>query len=724
MEGGYTGWVNSVVFSPDSATLASGSQDGIIRLWDAGTGALIRTLIGHTGWISRVAFSPDGNTIASGGWGDNTVGLWDVGTGTLIRMFTGHTGSVREVAFSPDGNILASGGGGGIRLWDVGTGTLIRTLTGHTRWVKSVAFSPDGNILASGSVDETIRLWDVGTGTPIRTLTHTNWGWSLAFSPDGNTLASTSGLSDGILLWDVGTGTLIRTLTGHADGVNSLAFSPDGNTLTSGSDDATVRLWEAVTGQHKQTLTGHTGSVREVAFSPDGNTLASSSDDGTVLLWEITPPATAEFLLSVPAGISLIHVPLKVTEVDSVAQPITSIADLYHALGGAASVNLLITYDPQTGKWFSYASTQDKGTSGDKALTDDTGIVAVMKNAVTLRLSGNPLGTNGNSTITLNRGINLVGVPLRAPNINRVSDLFTIEGIAGNVGSIIVSDNGTFKVVGQAGDAGDIEITGGQAFILTARQAGTVAISGAGWTNDSGTAAAPPMAIMGIEVGETTPVLALRGAIVSPVDGWGRMPHLRAGSGFRVTVKNLSTGRTVTDVIGEEHLSLPGEGESKGGDYRLTVVDIETGRAATIGDILEISVKSPDPSIKVQPLRYTVTDEDVKRSLIQLEALDAYEIPAETELLPNYPNPFNPETWIPYRLAEDALVTLTIYDGSGRVVRTLDVGHQVAAVYESRSKAVYWDGRNEVGERIASGVYFYHLSAGDYSATRKMVILK
>ena len=119
-----------------------------------------------------------------------------------------------------------------------------------------------------------------------------------------------------------------------------------------------------------------------------------------------------------------------------------------------------------------------------------------------------------------------------------------------------------------------------------------------------------------------------------------------------------------------------------------------------------------------------VSDPIVKRGLVVLEQLLASLIPTETKLLANYPNPFNPETWIPYRLAEDAFVTLTIYDGTGRIVRTLDVGHQVAAVYETRSQAIYWDGRNEVGERVASGVYFYHLSAGDYSATQKMVILK
>ena len=119
-----------------------------------------------------------------------------------------------------------------------------------------------------------------------------------------------------------------------------------------------------------------------------------------------------------------------------------------------------------------------------------------------------------------------------------------------------------------------------------------------------------------------------------------------------------------------------------------------------------------------------VKDIIMKRGFMVLEQLLVALTPRETELLANYPNPFNPETWIPYRLAEDAFVTLTIYNLSGQIVRTLDVGHQIAAVYENRSEAIYWDGRNGLGEQVASGVYFYHLSAGDYSATRKMLILK
>ena len=119
-----------------------------------------------------------------------------------------------------------------------------------------------------------------------------------------------------------------------------------------------------------------------------------------------------------------------------------------------------------------------------------------------------------------------------------------------------------------------------------------------------------------------------------------------------------------------------------------------------------------------------IRDSIMKQGIMVLEQLLAVLTPTETQLLANYPNPFNPETWIPYRLAEDACVTLIIYDQTGQVVRTIDVGHKVAAVYEDQAKAIYWDGRNDFGEPVASGVYFYHLTAGDYSVTRSMVMLK
>ena len=118
------------------------------------------------------------------------------------------------------------------------------------------------------------------------------------------------------------------------------------------------------------------------------------------------------------------------------------------------------------------------------------------------------------------------------------------------------------------------------------------------------------------------------------------------------------------------------------------------------------------------------TDARFQRGIIFLEHLLAALPPKETLLLPNYPNPFNPETWIPYHLAHPADVTLVIYDTKGAVIRRLELGHQPAGFYTARSKAAYWDGRNTNGESVASGVYFYQLRAGEYSAVRRMVIVK
>ena len=118
------------------------------------------------------------------------------------------------------------------------------------------------------------------------------------------------------------------------------------------------------------------------------------------------------------------------------------------------------------------------------------------------------------------------------------------------------------------------------------------------------------------------------------------------------------------------------------------------------------------------------TDAMTQRGIRLLEQLLAVLMPKETTLLPNYPNPFNPETWIPYHLANATDVQISIYDINGVLVRELDLGHQSVGFYTDRTKAAYWDGRNALGEPVVSGVYFYHLSAGDYSQVRRMVILK
>ena len=284
---GHTDSVWSVVFSPDGKSIASGSLDNTVIIWDIETGNPTKTLKGHTDSVYSVAFSPDGKYIVSGS-SDKTIKIWDVETGNLIKTLQGHVNSVWSVAFSTDGKYIASGSfDNTVIIWDVATGNPTKTLQGHTDSVYSVAFSPDGKYIVSGSSDKTIRIWDVETGNTIKTLQgYTNWVSSVYFSPDGKYIASGS-YDKTVRIWDVETGNTIKTLEGHTSLVYSVAFSPDGKYIVSGSSDKTIRIWDVETGNSIKTLQGHTGGVRSLAYSPDGKYIASGSYDNTVRIWQL-----------------------------------------------------------------------------------------------------------------------------------------------------------------------------------------------------------------------------------------------------------------------------------------------------------------------------------------------------------------------------------------------------------------------------------------------------
>ncbi|EJC98345.1 WD40 repeat-like protein [Fomitiporia mediterranea MF3/22] len=298
---GHTRDVLSVTFSPDGTSIASGSADGTVRIWDAESGQVIYDPFEeHTGLVQSVAFSPDGAHVVSAS-SDKTIRIWDVESGKEIsEPLEGHNGPVYSVAFSLDGMHIASGSADmTVMVWDVKGGPSM-CLKGHVDEVNCVAFSPDGRRIVSGSNDETIRVWDIASRRTIcePVKCHADRVWSVVFSPDGTRLASGSA-DNTIRIWDAKSGKrILEPFKGHTDVVNSVAFSPDGKHVVSGSRDTTVLIWDVQTGQVVSgPFGGHIDWVQSVAFSPDGTRVVSGSDDNTIRIWdtESARPASGPF---------------------------------------------------------------------------------------------------------------------------------------------------------------------------------------------------------------------------------------------------------------------------------------------------------------------------------------------------------------------------------------------------------------------------------------------
>ncbi|MGW4056815.1 WD40 domain-containing protein [Amycolatopsis sp. NPDC004747] len=260
--------VESAIFSPAAARLATVTNDGRLNLRNLETGRYERHIAVESAPIWAVAFSPSGDELATAN-DDDTVRLWHRTTGRMLHTLAEHRGRVRSIAFNGDGTLIATGcDDSKVRLWSASTGKLVRTLDGHTDRVYSVSFG-DG-LLVSSSWDSTARVWEVATGRTRHVLTrHLGRLWASAFSPAGDLLA-TAGDDLAIRLWDPESGTHLHTLIGHTRAVWSLAFSAAGDLLASGGDDGTARLW-SVGGDRPEAKVALLGLPEGwAALAPDG----------------------------------------------------------------------------------------------------------------------------------------------------------------------------------------------------------------------------------------------------------------------------------------------------------------------------------------------------------------------------------------------------------------------------------------------------------------------
>ncbi|MEX2188023.1 MAG: WD40 repeat domain-containing protein [Pirellulales bacterium] len=304
--------INRVAYSHDGDTIVAGDGNGMLFVFDARTGSVMRRVKAHESWLFTLAFSPDGQLLATGG-GDGVIRLWRTDTWRLHHELRGHADDVHGVAFSPDGRQLVSGSDDrSVRIWSLESYSLKRTFEGHVGAVTSVAFSPDSKYVASTSRDDTIRIWSVASSESALVLRdHRGDVMCVAFHPHGHQIASVA--YDGrVLLWDVATGRATRTLNGHKDRIYSVAYSPDGARLATSAGDGTLRIWDALTGKPLQVISGPR-DLSSVAWHPRTGEFALSSADGNVMLynhsdtrprltvWTREPHPPTELIADVPA---------------------------------------------------------------------------------------------------------------------------------------------------------------------------------------------------------------------------------------------------------------------------------------------------------------------------------------------------------------------------------------------------------------------------------------
>lgn len=281
-------------FAPDGKTIATGSDDQTIKLWDVASGKMLRSLPGHGSGVWRVAFAPDGKALA--GIAYQKLFLWDPMTGQQVRVIDAHSDTIRSVCFSPDCKMIATGGNDEtVRLWDAATWKSIwsQKIERHGKLpeiVWSVAFSPDGKSLAVGSGngiggDGRVRVLDPSNGEVRHTFDGSEGEqvWAVAFSPDGKLLASGTTLGGRVTLRNSETWQVVREWT-EGGMLRSLAWSPDGKMVATAIDKDVV-LWDSATGKRLRTLSGHGNFIMGIAFSPDGKQLVSGGIDRTARVW-------------------------------------------------------------------------------------------------------------------------------------------------------------------------------------------------------------------------------------------------------------------------------------------------------------------------------------------------------------------------------------------------------------------------------------------------------
>ena len=667
--------VRSLVFSPDGNSLVVGSQRPDAEIWDVSTRELVGHLEGHVDWVTHVSYSPDGRYIATARPQSTRVYLWDAQTRQLIQtLWNGGEGEIQKLLFSRDSQrlyvatqtrnwlVAPNKRNDRVRVFDVHTGAQLNEFGDELFILEDFSLSPDEKVALFRYYISEVVLWDIEHNRRLAFWADYLSGYDWELSPDGRSLVM---VNDAIMkIWDVPSRSLRKVLIPYRQTFREFAISPDSQTIVVGQDPW-IELRDIHTGEVtvQFSYSGHTA----ITFSQTGERVATER-----LIFDVNNPENREVL-----------------EIRGYYSSIAfSAGDTY--LAARNRDNLIHLWEQQDGKYvYRYAlHSPVEGVPTFIPSLDGGPILAVVnsKRVAAWELREQP------------RRLLILELDAMWP-IHFSSDgryLF-----ANGEDGLRIWDWREQKRIQHPPLPEYLAISRDASVLLTLNyETGQMLI----W---DGRSLLPPEPVVSYDIN--------RDGAVNILD------LVEAASQF---------GQMGTHLTGDVN-----------GDGTVDVSDL-----GHIGSYLSENAAAPALSVDDSNSTISYHPSSVKRQFQALTALETLETPSrgahiardtlktwlsrtepsvtETKLLPNYPNPFNPETWIPYQLAEAAHVRIRIYDVDGHLVRRLDLGTKLADRYLSQSQAAYWDGRNDGGETVSSGIYWYELDTGSFRATRKMVIQK
>ncbi len=705
---GHEGRITGLVFRSNDE-LISASEDGTVRLWNVTEEREIRRYRAGLDQVTSIALSPDEQQVVLGVT-DGTLRLWEIDSGLLRRIFRGHVDVVLSVDFSSDGEQIASGSDDNtVRLWDVSSGTLVETFVGHEERVWSVAMQPDGKLIASGSWDGTVRLWknepttgtaDEGSNLPL--ATYDRPVLSVTFSPDARLLAvglANSERDNSVKFWDVAGQDVTKyqeLRSFDAKSKHDLEFGPEGKLFaTTGGDNAAIRVWRA-------------DPASPVPLSPRGETLVESPS--TILQWQAAEDAIyydievaldADFLVVIESATVLMNKLIFSLEIE--------LSQYWWRVrtGGFGSVSdwsdpssfLTPFVPPRTCSVQLIPQHQSVGLEEEFSVQIRADSVPDLAGfQFDLRWTDPDILT----FVTVTEFKNIFGASGRGKPGEILQDEGLYKGVAATkIGETNIDNSGILlEVRFRSKAAGTCKIQL-ENFKLANSDQGPIHCS----VTEATVIVEEPLRPWDVNRDGVVDIFDL--VIVSDYAGQGIPLGLEFNPDVnRDGVVNIFDLALVASHFGETY-------ENNAQAPRATSSEINTEFSqATLARIYAELIRSLDES----PL--------ARRAIQAIEKLIISFPPQKNLLLQNYPNPFNPETWLPFQITATSDVSIHIYSDHGHLVRRIPLGILPPGRYISPSEAAHWDGKNGLGEPVATGTYFYTLSTGTFTATKKMIVTK